>query len=169
MDSDLVVNLGALLVAAGALASSTFLTWRALRFNRSATHIPVLVDMFRQHRSPDFIQKEELVWAHMKDHEEALGFSNLPADIRQQATEVTLFYLTLSYLTEWELIDREIVSLQVKYRMLKTWAAVEGHVRGERALRGGEFTFLNTREIFVRKVRNFDPQAIAERMNEQRN
>jgi hypothetical protein len=70
----------------------------------------------------------------------------------------------IGYISEYEMCDQEFLALQVQYRLLKTWQAIERHVKQERILRGGEYTFLNTLEVFVERVRALDSDAIAHRM-----
>jgi hypothetical protein len=96
--------------------------------------------------------------------ERCTRFSDLPRKIRVQATDIALFYLMIGYISEYEMCDQEFLALQVQYRLLKTWQAIERHVKQERILRGGEYTFLNTLEVFVERVRALDSDAIAHRM-----
>jgi hypothetical protein len=159
-----VISLVAVIASMVAAVSSSLLAWRALRLNRNANHLPIIVDLFAQHRSPEFVEKEEYIWEHIHEHKPSLGFAKLPSPIKNYAIEVALFYLMFGYLSEYEIVERELIALQAKYRVIKTWEALEGHVMGERTLRGGEYTFLNTLEIFVDRVKSLDAQAIATRM-----
>jgi hypothetical protein len=70
----------------------------------------------------------------------------------------------ISYLSEYDISDHELLALQVQYRLLKTWKVIKQHVEQERILRGGEYTFLNTLEVFVRRVDALDSDVIARRM-----
>jgi hypothetical protein len=158
------LNLIATLAAVAAVVSSTFLAAQALRYSRNANHMPVIIELFKEHRSADFVKKEQFIWREMPRQNPAKGFEGLPKKTKSYATDVALFYLMISYLSEYKICDQELVALQVKYRLLRTWKAIELHVRQERLLRGGEYTFLNTLEVFVERVRALDSDAIAERM-----
>jgi len=157
-------NLVATLAAVAAVVSSTFLDAQALRYSRNANHMPVIIELFKEHRSAEFVRKEKFVWREMPRQDPAKGFTKLPRKVQSYATDVALFYLMISYLSGYKICDQELVALQVKYRLLKTWTAIEPHVRQERVLRGGEYTFLNTLEVFVERARALDSDAIARRM-----
>lgn len=159
-----ILNFIAVLASVTAVLTSTFLAAQALRYSRNANHMPVIIGLFKEHRSAEFVAKEQLVWRELPQQNPDKGFSDLPKDLKDCATEVAMFYLMVSYLSEYKIADQEMLGLQVQYRLIKTWEAIESHVRQERTLRGGEFTFLNTLEVFVQRVRALDNEAIAHRM-----
>ena len=158
-----ILNFIAVLASIAAVLSSVFLATQALRYSRNANHMPVIIELFKEHRSRKFVAKEQFIWQEMPRNP-AEGFVGLPEKVRSRTTDVALFYLMISYLSEYKIADQEMLALQVQYRLLKTWQAIEPHVREERALRGGEYTFLNTLEVFVERVRALDNEAIARRM-----
>ena len=51
---------------------------------------------------------------------------------------------TVSYLVKFKMIDYRLVYTALHYRILRTWSSVEPFVHGERIIRGGENTFLNS-------------------------
>jgi hypothetical protein len=160
-----ILNVIAGLASVSAVVSSTYLAIQALRYSRNANHMPVIIQLFKEHRSEAFVRKEQFVWRAMPRQDPIKGFSRLPRKTQAYATDVALFYLMISYLSEYKISDSELLALQVQYRLLKTWEAIEPHVRQERVLRGGEYTFLNTLEVFVERVRQLDSNAIARRMS----
>jgi len=159
-----ILNLIAALATVAAVLSSTFLAIQALRYSRNANQMPVIIELFKEHRSAEFLKKEQLVWQEMPRQNPAKGFTGLPRKTRSRATDVALFYLMIAYLSEYRICDQELLALQVQYRLLNTWHSIEPYVRQERILRGGEYTFLNTLEVFVARVRALDSDAIAHRM-----
>lgn len=159
-----ILNVIAALASVTAVISSTFLAMQALRYSKNANHMPVIVQLFKEHRSEEFVRKEQFVWREMPRQNPDKGFSRLPRKVKSHATDVALFYLMVSYLSEYDISDRELLALQVQYRLLRTWQAIERHVKRERELRGGEYTFLNTLEVFVQRVGSLDSDAIARRM-----
>ena len=159
-----ILNLIAVLATVAAVLSSTFLTRRALRYSKSAIHVPVIIEVFNEHRSAEFVAKELFVWREMARQSPAKGFSGLPKRLRANATAVAVFYLMVSYLSEYGISDPEMLALQMRHRLLRTWQVIEPYVKQERILRGGEFTFLNTLEVFVERVREVDNEGIARRM-----
>lgn len=126
--------------------------------------MPVIIELFKEHMSDEFRRKELLVWREMPRQDPSKGFSRLPRRLRAQATDVALFYLMIAYISEYEMSDYEFLALQVQYRLLKTWQAIERNVKQERVLRGDEYAFLNTLEVFVERVRKLDSEGIARRM-----
>jgi hypothetical protein len=159
-----VLNLAAALASVAAVLTSTFLAMLALRYSKNANHMPVIIELFKEHRSAEFVAKEQFVWREMPRQDPTRGFTKLPKRTKAHVTDVALFYLMISYLSEYRISDQEMLALQVHYRLLRTWEAIEPHVRQERSFRGGEFTFLNTLEVFVERVRALDTEAIARRM-----
>jgi hypothetical protein len=159
-----ILNALAALASVAAVLTSTFLAMQALRYSKNANHMPVIVDLFKEHRSEEFVEKEQYVWREMPRQDASKGFSKLPPKLRSRATDVALFYLMVSYLSEYDISDHELLALQVQYRLLRTWKAIKKHVDQERILRGGEYTFLNTLEVFVERVGVLDSDAIARRM-----
>jgi hypothetical protein len=161
-----ILNIVAAFASVSAVVTSSYLAVQALRYNRNANHMPVIIELFREHRSEAFVRKEQFLWRAMPLQDPSKGFSRLPRKTRAYATDVALFYLMIGYLSEYQISDPELLALQVQYRLLKTWEAIEPYVRKERILRGGEFTFLNTLEVFVERVRKLDSDAIARRMSD---
>ena len=147
-----------------ALAVSSLLAWRALEVSRDANNLAVVVDVLRQHRSPEFIAHEELLWATLATHDPGQGFAGLPSPIKEYTREVSLFYQTIAYLVEHNIAERRILVLETHYRLNRTWKAIAPFVEGERLLRGDPLSFLNTLEIFVDKARTFDVEGITRRM-----
>jgi hypothetical protein len=159
MDSPAWFNIATLVIAVSAMGISSAFTVRALRLSRNANHLPVVTNLLAPHRDPAFLEKEDYVNAHIGDHDPAAGFQGLPEPIRSFAFTVCQQYQLLGYLSRYNLADERILAAQVRYNALRTWAAVEPHVRGERQLRGGEFTFLNSFEEFMRGAQEMDPQS----------
>src|SRR6266568_4157119 len=152
------------LATVGASLIAVLLSFRALRLGNNANQIPVVVGLISIYCDPKFVRKEEYLWEHMKDSETRLGFTGLPDPIKDYAIEVGQYYQSLALLVEFGIADRELVTLQSQYRAIRTWDAIAAHVRGERNLRGGEYTFFNTFEVFVAKLGELDAADINERM-----
>ena len=56
-----ILNLIAALATVAAVLSSTFLAIQALRYSRNANQMPVIIELFKEHRSAEFFKKEQLV------------------------------------------------------------------------------------------------------------
>lgn len=159
MDSPAWFNIATLLIAVSAMGISSAFTLRALRLSQNANQLPVVTNLLAPHRDPVFLAKEDFVNAHIGEYDAVVGFHGLPQPMRAHALTVCQQYQLLGYLSRYELADARIIASQVRHNALRTWAAVEAHVRAERDLRGGEFTFLNSFEDFVRSAQLIDPES----------
>jgi hypothetical protein len=166
VDVSQVINVLALIVALVAVVSSSILTWRAIRSNENAIHLPIVLDLLKPQRTAEFTQKELYVWKHLPGEDPAKGFSQLEEPLRGYAYEVGTYYQSLSYVAEYGIADWRFIAVQTEHRLLHTWEVIESHVRGERAFRKNENSFLNTYERFAERVRNTDLVEAAQRLRE---
>lgn len=144
-----------------AVVVSSFLTMRSIEILRGANHVPVIIEFLDKYRSIDFIQHEEYLWNHLDEYDSSLGFWGLPEPVKSYALEVAYHYQTVAYIAFNNVADRAALIPQMHYRVTKTWQAISPHVNGERANRGGEFTFLNMLEALVQKMASLDIQALS--------
>jgi hypothetical protein len=159
-----LINLAALTSAVIAALTSSFLAWQAIRVNQNMNHMPVVLEVLKPHRTPDFVRKETLLWKELSDHPAELGFFGLPEPIMSHAIEVGTYYQVLSYTSLYGIADGEFIAVQTHYRLLRTWEALREHVEGERVLRGGQNTFLNSYEEFAGLVATMDINAATRRL-----
>ncbi|MFG1990616.1 hypothetical protein ACGFJ7_11645 [Actinoplanes sp. NPDC048988] len=154
----------ALLVALAAVITSSILTWRALRLNHNANHLPIVLDALKAQRTADFTRKEAQLWEELPRQDPALGFMRLPEPLRGHAFDIACYYQHLGCLAEYGVADWDFIAVQVEYRMLRTWSCIEPYVRAEREIRGSETSFLNSYERFAGRVRQLDVAAATERL-----
>ncbi|MFI7599172.1 hypothetical protein [Actinoplanes sp. NPDC049681] len=159
-----LISLAALTAAIIATATSSLLAWQALRVNQNMNHIPVVLEILKPHRTPEFVRKEIAVWDEISKHDAALGFFALPEPIRSYAIEVGTYYQVLSYTSLYGIADGEFIAVQTQHRLLRSWDCLREHVNGERALRGSSNTFLNAYEEFARQVADMDIDAATRRL-----
>jgi hypothetical protein len=153
MDSTQFVNIGTLAIALVSIIASWLLARQALKLNQNSNHLPVVLDLLATQRTAEFLRKEKRLWDHLNEYDEDLGFFELPEPIRSDAIEIALYYQSLGYVSEYGLADGELITIQAHYRMLRTWDTIKPFVQGERRLRGGENTFLNSYELFAGHAR----------------
>jgi hypothetical protein len=147
VNSSAVLNIVALLASFLALAVSSFLALRQSRLMRDANQLPVVIDLFRELRADTFITREQEIWNSLPgDKDPSKGFEGIPAPLRTYVYDVCLFYQTVAYLVNFKMIDDKLAYTALHYRILRTWSSVEEFVYGERRLRGGKNTFLNSFE-----------------------
>jgi len=164
MDGSLIINVGALATALAAVGTSSLLTTQALRLSRDANHMPVTLTLLAPHRTPEFVRKETLIWKEVGACDPALGFFQQPEPMRGHMIEIGLYYQSLSYVSEYGIADGEFIGVQTQYRLVRTWGVLEPFVKGERILRGGDYTFLNAYETFAGKARVMDVEATTKRL-----
>ncbi|MFB9237691.1 hypothetical protein ACFFWC_19380 [Plantactinospora siamensis] len=164
MDMSQAINLLALLVALAAVVTSSLLTWRALRLNDNANHLPIVLDALKAQRTAEFTRMEAELWAELPRQDVPLGFAKLPEPLRGHAFEVGCYYQHLACLAEYGVADWDFIAVQVTYRMLRTWDCIRPYVNAERKNRGSDSSFLNSYERFAEKARRTDVDAATERL-----
>lgn len=148
-----ILNVAALSASLLALAVSSLLALRQSRLMRHANQLPVIIDLFRELRADTFIIREQEIWRNLPgDKEPSKGFGGIPEPLRTYVYDITLFYQTVAYLVNFNMIDDSLAYTALHYRILRTWSSVESFVRGERAIRGGENTFLNSFEKMAENI-----------------
>ena len=152
-DMSTVLNVAALMASLLALAISSVLALRQSRLMRHANELPVVIDLFRELRADTFIVREQEIWNALPGHKDpSKGFEGIPAPLRTYVFDISLFYQTVAYLVNFKMIDNRLAYTALHYRILRTWSSVEPFVRGERAIRGGENTFLNSFEKLAKAI-----------------
>ncbi len=158
------INLLALLVASAAVVTSSSLTWRALRLNHNANHLPVVLDALKDQRTGEFTRREAVLWEQLPQHDVALGFAGLPEPLRGCAYEVSCYYQHLACLAEYGVANWDFIAVQTTYRMLRTWDCIQPYVHAERRNRGSANSFLNSYERFAEGVKATDIDAATNRL-----
>jgi hypothetical protein len=157
MDSTpLVLNVSALAASFLALLTSSFLAVRQARIAHRANHVPVVLEIYRDIRSPQYRESEELLWNTLPGTSPDTPFSQLPEPARSAAFDVCNFYQMLAYLVALRIISYEVAILPVHYRIDRTWAVVRPFVKAERAARGSELSFMNMLEGLAQRVSEQD-------------
>jgi hypothetical protein len=164
VDTSQLINALALAVALAAVITSSLLTWRALRLNHNANHLPIVLDALKAQRLADFTRMEAELWEELPKHEVTLGFTGLPEPLRGLAFEVSCYYQHLGCLAEYGVADWDFIAVQTAHRMLRTWDCIKPYVHAERECRGAQNSFLNSYERFAGKVGRMNIDAATERL-----
>jgi hypothetical protein len=151
-----LLNVMAFGISVAALVVAVLSTYRQLRMAHLTNQLPVMVELFREYRTYQFLTKEEALWKELPSIDPKVGFSGLPPSIRGTAYEVCNYYQTLSYLASLRITDNGMAILPTHCRVMKTWDAVEPFILQERVLRDDPLAFFNIFEMFVLKVRGTD-------------
>ena len=98
--------------------------------------MPVLVDLFREHRSETLAKTREFVRALYTDQLDAdQGLASLPADRQVPARELMWFYDNLGALVAHDIIDLGPIAGYLGGSVVGCWAKLTPLVRGEREQR----------------------------------
>jgi hypothetical protein len=138
------------------LQVSSVLSWRAVTLARNANHFPVISDLLAPHRDPSFVHKERGLVEKLRDIDPEHGFDGLPEPVWRDAFEVCHQYHMLGYVLDRQVTEGRMIVEQVRHGAIRTWYAAEPFIRAERRIRGGEYSFMNSFERFVREAERVD-------------
>ncbi|MEV1057707.1 hypothetical protein AB0I92_10685 [Micromonospora chalcea] len=152
----LIFNALAVFTAFAALAVSLIMSSRQNDLGHNANQLPVVVELFSEIRSYEFLRKEEELWRDLPKISAPVPLSELPAPLKEYAFNVTNFYSMIAYLWMLQAVDERLAIWPVHFRAVKTWETIRPFVQAERAARGAEHSFLNVLETFVAKIEETD-------------
>jgi hypothetical protein len=82
----------ALILSTIALAVSLAAALRQLRLAKQANSLPVLVDLFREHRGSQLSEARNWVYGHLGDFDLSRGLEGLPPREQQPVRELSWYY-----------------------------------------------------------------------------
>jgi hypothetical protein len=130
-----VVEIAALVVSVMALGVSGLVSVRQLRLTEHTNTLPVLVDLFREHRSMRLARAREVVFEQLPEWDLSTGMEGLPEAERNLIRELAWFYDNLGALVTHGVVDIEAVSGYLGGSVISVWERMEPLVRVERAKR----------------------------------
>jgi hypothetical protein len=130
-----MLEISVLLVSLVALAVSGAVSIRQLRLTEHANTLPVLVDLFREHRSVRLAQARRVVHERLPSCDLSAGLAGLPEDDRDLVRELAWFYDNLGALVAHGVVDIEPVSGYLGGSVISVWEGVQPLVQAERAKR----------------------------------
>lgn len=127
------MELAGLLLAVAALAISLATAHRQLRLARHANVVPVLIDLFREHRSRSLADARRFVYTGLDGCDLSLGLSGLPDDQKRDSVrELMWYYDNLGAMVAHKIVDLEPVAGYLGGSVVDMWNALEPLVRAER-------------------------------------
>ncbi|MFF0734205.1 hypothetical protein ACFYVK_21575 [Streptomyces chartreusis] len=129
------MEVAALVVSVVALAASGIVSVRQLRLTEHANTLPVLVDLFREHRSEQLAQARQLVFDQLSGWDLSSGMEGLPEAERNLLRELAWFYDNLGALVTHDVVDIEPISGYLGGSVISVWEGMEPLVRVEREKR----------------------------------
>ncbi|MEU0646128.1 DUF4760 domain-containing protein [Streptomyces umbrinus] len=129
------MEIAALMVSVVALGVSGFVSVRQLRLTEHTNTLPVLVDLFREHRSMRMARAREVVFEQLPGWDLSAGMEGLPEAERNLIRELAWFYDNLGALVTHGVVDIEPVSGYLGGSVISVWEGMEPLVRVERSKR----------------------------------
>ncbi len=165
MDSEtLLTNAATLFLSITTVAVSIALTLRQIRLMNNSNQLPVVLDLFMELRSADFVHSEERLWSALASGEDSeRGVSGLEQPLQDDVYRVCAFYQMLAYLVAFRVVEEDLVFLATHYRILRTWDTIRPYAVAERSLRGDPYSYLNFFEDLVVMTRSKSSQDIYNR------
>ena len=125
----------ALIISIIAAATSISLGWRALTLARHSNTMPVLIDLFREHRSRQLADAREFVYFDLANYDLSLGLDALPEDKQNLVRSLAWFYDNLGALVAHGVIDIAPVSGYLGQSVLAYWERLQPLIEAERKKR----------------------------------
>ncbi|MFE6398923.1 DUF4760 domain-containing protein [Streptomyces alboflavus] len=129
------MEIAALVVSVVALMMSVSVSFRQLRLTQHANTLPVLVDLFREHRSVRLARARQVVHERLPALDLSAGLDGLPEDERELVRELAWFYDNLGALVAHGVVDVEPVSGYLGGSVISVWEGMRPLVEAERAKR----------------------------------
>ncbi|MFI9568361.1 DUF4760 domain-containing protein [Streptomyces rishiriensis] len=129
------MNITALLVSVGALLVSGAASYRQLKLAGHANTLPVLVELFREHRSDHLAQARWFVHQQLPGRDVSEGLQSLTPDELKLVRDLAWFYDNLGALVAHEIVDIGPVSGYLGGSVISTWECMEPLVTAHRARR----------------------------------
>jgi hypothetical protein len=148
----LSISLVALLVSAGAAE-------RQRRVSLRATALPLVIDLFREYRSPTFLAARRVLADRLPGLDPRFGYSGLPPDVREHVQTMSYFFDNLGVMVASGLADPALVSAFAGESAEYQWGQLRPFIEGERTVRGGAWFQANFEDL-VRVLREYPPGEI---------
>ena len=130
-----LVNVAALLVSVGALLVSGAASYRQLRLAAHANTLPVLVELFREHRSDYLAEARWFVHQELPGRDVSEGLHSLPPEELKMVRDLAWFYDNLGALVAHGIVDIEPVSGYLGGSVISTWESMAPLVAAHRVRR----------------------------------
>jgi hypothetical protein len=126
------MELTALIVSMLAVLTSIFLGLRALMLARHSNTMPVLIDLFREHRSIRFAEGRRFAYKDLAKHDLSQGLPGLPEEKQELIRDLVYFYDNLGALVAHGIVDIAPISGYLGGSVVMVWEKVRPLVEAER-------------------------------------
>jgi hypothetical protein len=135
---DQYMEFAALVFSIIALVVSATMTRRQLRLARHSNSLPILVDLFREHRSSRLAEARQFVYRGLSSHDPKNGLAALPADKRDLVRDLAWYYDNLGALVLHEVVDVGLVAGYLGGSVVSVWDSMRPFVEAERTRRSND-------------------------------
>lgn len=118
-----------------ALAVSAIMTRRQLVLARHNNSLPVLVDLFREHRSSRLAEARQFVYSGLAACNLKDGLAGLPPEKRELVRDLAWYYDNLGALVLHEVVDVELVAGYLGGSVVAVWESMRPLIEAERLRR----------------------------------
>jgi hypothetical protein len=125
----------ALAISIIAVVLSSIVGLRALRLSRQANAMPMLINLFSEHRGARLSRARRFVYRDLANLDVSQGLEGLPEEARELVRELGCFYDNMGALVAHGMVDLETVSGYLGGSIVPIWEAMLPLIRAERASR----------------------------------
>ncbi|WP_427922428.1 DUF4760 domain-containing protein [Streptomyces sp. cg40] len=129
------MNVAALLVSVGALLVSGAASYRQLRLAAHANTLPVLVELFREHRSDYLAEARWFVHQELPGRDVSEGLHSLSPEELKMVRDLAWFYDNLGALVAHGIVDIDPVSGYLGGSVISTWESMAPLIAAHRVRR----------------------------------
>jgi hypothetical protein len=124
-----VESIVALLISVVALV----LTLLQIRVARGGNHLPVVLEAFKESRTPEWFRAQEYILGELaRDYDVDCGWRGLPEPARAHVNTIGLFYDDLGKLAAHDLIDEDLIIGSYGETITRLWDALAPYIYEER-------------------------------------
>ncbi|MEU9348998.1 hypothetical protein AB0D74_48155 [Streptomyces sp. NPDC048278] len=133
MDASALLNVLALVVSAGALATSLAVARRQLRLAHHSNLLPIVLDLFKETRTLEFSRSIEYIRDHLTAaHSAHGGYRMLPEEVKMHIRRVGLFYDDVGKLVAHGIVDEQLILGAYGNAIARVWTTLAPYVYAER-------------------------------------
>ncbi|HEY3685404.1 MAG TPA: hypothetical protein VGL93_20405 [Streptosporangiaceae bacterium] len=133
------MEFAAVVISVVAVTTSALLGWRALIIARHSNSVPVLIELFGEHRNKRLAEAREFVYHDLSKYDLSVGLDALPVEKQVLIRDLAWFYDNLGALVTHGVVDIEPVSGYLGGSVLGVWEKMLPLVTAEREKRGGSY------------------------------
>jgi hypothetical protein len=115
------MQIAALTISIVALLVSVVAVRRQIQLSRHSNSIPMLVDLFREHRGDYLAKARHLVVHELSANDLSAGLTGLPEDQRQQVRDLIWFYDNLGGFVVHKIVDAPLVAGYMGGSIIDVW------------------------------------------------